>query len=104
MFVAISAAKPTVSNSKQLSQNSKDTTFVATKGKQDKCSIVVNGDYYAGPNKEIETLLRGIQAQLSEMQQQLREIKPVNRNETGEREEKFVSLIFRLSNESRRTH
>ena len=55
---------------------------------------MVNGDYYAGPNKEIETLLRGIQAQLSELQQQLREIKPVDGNETGEGEEKLITAIL----------
>ena len=84
LFVAISTAKPTDSNSKQLLHNTKDTAFVAANKKHDKYSIMVNGDYYAGPNKEIETLLRGIQGQLSTIQQQLQEIKPVDENETGE--------------------
>ena len=44
LFVAISVAKPTVSNSKQLMQNSKQTTSVAEE--QDKCSILVNGNSY----------------------------------------------------------
>ena len=84
LFVAISFAKPTVSNFKQLVQNSEHTTAVAVDEKQDKCTIVVNGNsYYAGPDKKMEALLRGIQAQLSEMEKQLLEIKPVTRKETG---------------------
>lgn len=81
LFVTISTAKPTDSNSKQLVHNKKDT---ASNNKHDKCGITVNGDYYAGPNKKIETLLQGIQGQLSKIQQQLQEIKPVDENETGE--------------------
>ena len=85
LLAAFSVEEPTVSNSKQLEQNSKQTTAVTVDDReQDKCTIVVNGNsYYAGPNKEMETLLREIQAQLSEMQQQLQEIKPVTRKETG---------------------
>ena len=81
LFVTISTAKPTDSNSKHLAHNKKDT---ASNNKHDKCSIMVNGDYYAGPNRKIETLLQGIQGQLSKIQQQLQEIKPVDENETGE--------------------
>ena len=43
-----------------------------------------HGNYYAGVNDEIKVILQGIQAQLSEMQEQLREIKISNDNKTGE--------------------
>ena len=66
-------------------------TLVAAGHKQDECSIVAN---YPGPSKEILTLLWGINAHLSAIQQQLQEI-----NETGEREEKSNSLTFRVSGE-----
>ena len=59
---------------------------MAADDKQDKRSFVINGDYYACPNWEMETTLRDIQAQLSEMQKQLQEIKPVTDNQTGEGE------------------
>lgn len=99
LFVAISVAEPTLSNSKQLKQNSKQTTAIAVDDlEQDKCTIVVNGNSFcAGPNKEMETLLRGIQAQLSEMQQQLLEIKPVTRKETGVGVESFKPFFFYFS-------
>ena len=60
-----------------------------------KCSTVINGNYYAGTNKEIKTILHGIQAQLSDVQDQLRE--SCNENKIGEKEEivtnrQFISL------------
>ncbi len=72
-------------------QNDKATTVVPA---DDKCSIIVNGDYYAGPNREIKTILRGIQAQLSEMQEQIREIQKENGNKTGKRERIFKTAIL----------
>lgn len=84
LFVAMSAAKPAVHTASQLAQKNKHTASLTEDGKQDKTSFVIYGDYYAGPNREMETLLRAIQAQLSEMQQQLLDMKPVTKNETGE--------------------
>lgn len=84
LLVAASAASTNiyVSNKTTAHINGKGTT-VATA--DDKCSTVINGNYYAGTSKEIKTILRGIQAQLSDVQEQLREIKTDNRNKTGER-------------------
>ncbi len=82
-FIAVSVARPNALNSKQSAQNGKETTTVPA---DDKCSIVVNGDYYAGPSREIKTILSEIQAQLSEMQGQLREMKKENGNKTGKKE------------------
>ena len=58
----------------------------------DKCGTVVHGNYYAGANQETKVILQGIQEQLSEMQEQLREIKICNGNKTGE-EKISASLI-----------
>ena len=55
----------------------------------DKCGTVVHGNYYAESNKETKAILQGIQAQLSEMQEQLREIKICNSNKTGKRKKKL---------------
>ena len=105
LFVTISTAKPTDSNSKQLVHNKKDT---ASNYKHDKCSIMVNGDYYAGQNMKIEILLQGIQGQLSKIQQQLQEIKPSDENETGERHQnskgQISSMIFVLIQLMNRTY
>ncbi|XP_020604899.1 ryncolin-1-like isoform X1 [Orbicella faveolata] len=83
LFVAISVAKPTDPSPSQLAQKSKHAPSMAADDKQDKRSFVINGNYYACPNWEMETLLRGIQAQLSEMQKQQQAIKPVTKNETA---------------------
>ena len=53
---------------------------------ENKCSTVVNGNYYAGTNKETMTILEGIQAQLSEVQDLLREMKTDRGNKTGKTE------------------
>lgn len=96
LFVAISVAKPTDPSPSQLAQKSKHAPSMAADDKQDKRSFVINGNYYACPNWEMETLLRGIQAQLSEMQKQQQDIKPVTKNETGEGEEEFrKAILFR---------
>ena len=86
LFIAVSVARPNALNSKQSAQNEKGTTFVPA---DDKCSIVVNGDYYAGPNKEIKSILQGIQAQLTEMQEQLQQLKKANGNNTGKRRKNY---------------
>ena len=111
IIVGISGAKPTDPSPTQSEQNSKHTTSLAVDDKQEKRSFVIDGDNYAGPNREIETLLRGIQELLSEMQKQLQDLKPVTEKETGEGEglrrvmkSNFVSLFYLLSNESRGTH
>ena len=84
LFVGIWGGKPTDPPPSKSAQNSKHTTSMSPDDKQDKRSFVINGDYYTGPNKETETLLRGIKAQLSQMQKQLQDLKPVTENETGE--------------------
>ena len=84
LLTGISAASTNVSVSKSSAQNGQGTTVVPA---DDKCSTVVHGNYYAGANKEIKAILQGIQAQLSEMQDQLREIKTVNGNKTSERKD-----------------
>ncbi|KAL9964443.1 hypothetical protein ACROYT_G028087 [Oculina patagonica] len=81
LFIAVSVARPKDLISKQsVLTNGKGTTFAPA---DDKCSIVVNGDYYAGSSREIKTILREIQAKLSEMQEQLREIKKGKGNKTA---------------------
>ncbi|KAL9964453.1 hypothetical protein ACROYT_G028097 [Oculina patagonica] len=80
LFITASITRTNALNSTQSVQNDKATTVVPA---DDKCSIIVNGDYYAGPNREIKTILRGIQAQLSEMQEQIREIQKENGNKTA---------------------
>ena len=76
LLTGISAASTNVSVSKSYAQDGQGTTVAPA---DDKCGTVVHGNYYAGTNKEIKAILQGIQAQLSEMQEQLREIKAVNK-------------------------
>ncbi len=89
LLVAISAASTNVSVSKPSTQ--KQGTIVVPP--DEKCRTVVNGNYYAGTNKEMKAILQGIQVQLSEMQEQLREMRSDNRSKTGERkDQRFASL------------
>jgi len=81
LLTGISAASTNVSVSKSSAQNGQGAT-VAPAG--DKCGTVVHGNYYAGVNKEVKAILQGIQAQLSEMQEQLLELRICNGNKTGE--------------------
>ena len=57
-----------------------------------KCGTVVHGNYYAGANKETKAILQGIQAQLSEIQEHMKQIKICNGKKTGEKNIS-VSLI-----------
>ena len=82
LLTGISAASTNVSVSKSSAHNSQGTTVASA---DNKCGTVVHGNYYAGTNKETKAILQGIQAQLSEMQEQLREIKIYNSNKTGKR-------------------
>ena len=50
---------------------------------ENKCSTVINGNYYAGTNEEMKTILQGIQAQLIEIQEILRDLKTEQENKTG---------------------
>ena len=60
-----------------LAQNGNETT---TGPADEKCGTVINtGNYYAGTSKEIKSIIQGMQAQLSKMQEQVREC-----NKTGE--------------------
>ena len=77
----LAAANTNVSASKSSAQNGQGTTVVPA---DDKCGTVVHGNYYAGMNKEIKAILQGIQAQLSEREEQLQEIKICDGNKTGE--------------------
>ena len=63
-----------------------------TKGnpQENKCSTVINGNYYAGTNEEMQTVLQGIQAQLTDLQELLRDMKIENENKTG----KNLTLMF----------
>ena len=81
LLTGISAASTNVSVSKSSAHNSQGTTVASA---DNKCGTVVHGNY-AGTNKETKAILQGIQAQLSEMQEQLREIKIYNSNKTGKR-------------------
>ena len=91
LLTGISAASNNVSVSKLSAQIGQGKKVVPT---DDKCGTVVLGNYYAGVNKEVKAILQGIQAQLSEMQEQLREIKMCNDNKTGkEKDQCFDSLI-----------
>ena len=80
-LTGICAASTNVSVSKPWAQNGQGTTVASA---DNKCTTVVHGNYYAGANKETKAILQGIQAQLSEMQEQLREIKIFTANKTGE--------------------
>ena len=81
LLTGISAASTNVSVSKSSAQNGQGTTVTSA---DNKCGTVVHGNYYAGANKETKAILQGIQAQLSEMQEQLRKIKICNANKTVE--------------------
>ena len=100
LLVAISTASTNVSVSKTSTQKPDQGTVA-----DEKCRTVVNGNYYAGTNKETKAILQGIQAQLSEMQEQLREIQTVNGNKTDERENASLFLVIKLHeiNEHRST-
>ena len=78
LLTGISAASTNVSVSKSSAKNGKVASA------DNKCGTVVHGNYYAGANKETKAILQGIQAQLSEMQEQLRKIKICNANKTVE--------------------
>ena len=83
LLKGITAASTNVSvSSKSSAQNGQRTTVVPV---DDRCGTVVHGNYYAGVNKEVKAILQGIQAQLSEMQEELREIKICYGNKTGEK-------------------
>ena len=103
MLVAVSAASTNVSVLKKSTQLPGQGTVVVPA--DEKCRTVVNGNYYAGTNREIKAILQGIQAQLSEMQEQLRKIQTVNGNKTGERENPSLFLVIKLHeiNEHRST-
>lgn len=92
LLTGISAASTNVSVSKSSAQNGQVVPA------DDKCSTLVHGNYYAGANKEIKAILQGIQAQLSEMQDQLREIKTVNGKKTGEREDQCFAFVLSIVN------
>ena len=66
-----------------------------TKGnpQESKCSTVINGNYYAGTNEEMKTILQGIQAQLTDLQELLRDMKTEKENKTGK---KFNTNFFCL--------
>ena len=83
LLTGISAASTNVSVSKSSAQNGQGTTVTSA---DNKCGTVVHGNYYAGANKETKAILQGIQAQLSDIQEQLRGIKICNANKTGEEE------------------
>lgn len=80
LLTGICDASTNVSVSKSSAQNGQGTTVASA---DNKCGTVVHGNYYAGANKETKAILQGIQAQLSEMQEQLREIKMCHANKTG---------------------
>ena len=86
LFVTVSATSKT-----SVQNNGKGTTVSPA---DNKCSTVINaGNYYAGTNKEIKTILQGIQAQLSDVQDQLREMNTANENKTGEKEEIVTNSV-----------
>jgi len=94
LLTGISAVSTNVSVSKSSAQNGQGTTVAPA---DEKCGTVVHGNYYAGTNKEIKAIIQGIQAQLSEMQDQLREIKVCNK--TGEKKKKDECFVHPISTE-----
>ena len=84
LLTGISAASINVSVSKSSAQNGQGTTVASA---NNKCGTVVHGNYYAGADKETKAILQGIRAQLSEIQEHLREIKICNINKTGEQKD-----------------
>ena len=65
-----------------------------TKGnpQENKCSTVINGNYYAGTNEEMKTIFQGIQAQLTDLQELLRDMKIEKENKTGKNLTRMFSV------------
>lgn len=65
-----------------------------TKGnpQENKCSTVINGNYYAGTNEEMKSILQGIQAQLTDLQELLRDMKIEKENKTGKNLTRMFSV------------
>lgn len=82
LLTGVSAESTNVSVSKSSAQNGQGTRLASG---DNKCGTVVHGNYYAEGDKETKAILQGIQAQLSEMQEQLREIKTCHGNKTGKK-------------------
>ena len=59
---------------------------------ENKCSTVINGNYYAGTNEEMKTILQGIQAQLTDLQELLRDMKLEKENKTGKNLTRMFSV------------
>ena len=59
---------------------------------ENKCSTVINGNYYAGTNEEMKTILQGIQAQLTDLQELLRDMKTEKENKTGKNLTRMFSV------------
>ena len=91
LLTGISAASTNVSVSKSSAQNGQGTTVTSA---DNKCGTVVHGNYYAGANKETKAILQGIQAQLSEIQEQLWETKICNANKTGKEKNSVLRLYI----------
>ena len=59
---------------------------------ENKCSTVINGNYYAGTNEEMKTILQGIQAQLTDLRKILRDMKTEKENKTGKNLTRMFSV------------
>ena len=59
---------------------------------ENKCSTVIHGNYYAGTNEEMKTILQGIQAQLTDLQELLRDMKTEKENKTGKNLTRMFSV------------
>lgn len=89
LLTGLFTASTTVSVSKSSGQTGQGSTVASA---DDKCGTVVHGNYYAGASKETKAILQGIQAQLSEIQEQLREIKICNAKKKGEKKKRSVLI------------
>ena len=103
MFAAVSAASTNVSNVPKTSVQKGGETTVT------KCNTVINhvNNYHgrSGSNDEIKTVLSALQAvqgQLSEVQQDIRELKAAKGNKTGENT--FTLTVFILAQWNYLTH
>lgn len=59
---------------------------------ENKCSTVIHGNYYAGTNEEMKTILQGIQAQLTDLRKILRDMKTEKENKTGKNLTRMFSV------------
>lgn len=90
-FVAVSAASTNVS------KVPKTSTVKGVEATATRCNTVIN-NYHSGSSDDIKTVLSALQAvqnQLSEVQEDIRELKAAKGNKTGKSKIPFHTALFR---------